>query len=92
MPFPGGYFVLSDGSKRCSCGNGCPSFGACMRGKNLHVLEAGAKANNREWDNHLDRYEYAVSQGIQPAGTTVEKVEAAIAVSQATDTPYRADL
>jgi hypothetical protein len=84
--------VLSDGSKRCSCGAGCHSFGACLRGKNLHVVGGDAKAHNYEWDHHLDRYEYAVGQGIQPAGTTVEAVETAIAVSQASDVPYRADL
>lgn len=83
--------MLSDGSKRCSCGRGCPSFGACLRGKNLHVVGGESKSVNHEWDHHLDRYAYAVSQGIQPEGTTVEAVETAIAVSRATDIPFRAD-
>jgi hypothetical protein len=46
---------------------------------------------NTDWDTHLDRYEYAVNQGIQPAGTLREQTEAAIAVSNATGVPYRAD-
>jgi hypothetical protein len=83
--------VLADGTKRCSCGKGCPSFGACMRGKNLHTVVGDSKAANYEWDRHLDRYEYAVGQGIQPASTLAEDTETAIAVSQATDTPFRAD-
>lgn len=84
--------MLSDGSKTCSCGRGCASFGACLRGKNLQTVVGESKSRNHEWDHHLDRYAYAVRQGIQPASTTVEGTETAIAISEAAGTPYRADV
>ena len=84
--------MLSDGSKTCSCGGGCHSFGACLRAKNIRTAVGEPRRVNREWDDHLDRYEYAVSQGIQPASTTVEATSTAVAISEATGEPYRADV
>lgn len=81
---------MSDGI-RCSCGAGCTTYGACLRGKRLHVLAAGQRHITSEWDTHLDRYEWAVQQGIQPSSTLREETEQAIAISELTGTPYRAD-
>lgn len=81
---------LVDGKKRCSCGQGCVSFGACMRRKGLRLAVGNAHDENREWDSHLDLYEYARRQGIQPESTMREATELAIAVSEATGEPYQA--
>jgi hypothetical protein len=80
-----------DGKKRCSCGDGCHSFGACLRGKRLRVVVGDSHEITSQWDSDLDRYEWAHRQGIQPASTMRDAVETAIAVSNATGVPYRAD-
>lgn len=82
---------MLDGDKRCSCGRGCSSFGACLRGKRLQFTDQAQRQITGDWDRHLDRYEWAVRQGIQPASTMREETEQAIAVSELTGTPYRAD-
>lgn len=63
-----------------------------MRRKNLRTAVGTRHDVVSEWDSHLDRYEYARNQGIQPAGTSIEATETAIAISEATGEPYRADL
>lgn len=83
---------MRDGNKRCSCGGGCATFGACLRRKGIRVLDPAQRHVTSEWDTHLDRYAWAVSQGIQPAGTLREDTEAAIAISNATGEPFRADV
>lgn len=82
---------MLDGAKRCTCGRGCATFGACLRRKRLQFPPAAQRQLTSDWDDHLDRYEWAVRQGIQPSSTLREETEAAIAVSEATGTPYRAD-
>lgn len=83
---------MLDGSKRCSCGQGCRTFGACLRGKRIQFPDAAQRHITGEWDTHLDRYEWAVRQGIQPVGTKREDTERAIAVSERTGEPFRADV
>jgi hypothetical protein len=29
--------MLSDGDKRCTCGEGCATYGECMRKKNIYT-------------------------------------------------------
>lgn len=82
---------MLDGGKRCSCGAGCPTFGACMRRKGIQFTDAGQRRITSDWDTHLDRYEWAIRQGIQPTSTLREETERAIAVSEATGEPFRAD-
>lgn len=61
------------------------SFGACLRGKRLslspHVNDTYS-TRQRAWDGELDRYAWARSQGVEPEGTTREKVDAAIAKAE----------
>lgn len=83
---------MIDGDKRCGCGRGCGTFGACIRGKRLQLTDPGQQYITAEWDDHLNRYEWAVRQGIQPDSTLREETDFAIAVSEATGEPYRADL
>lgn len=84
-----------------ACRTGCPtkdceSFAACLRGSGIRVAYANS-ANNQDytaqkkWDAELDYYRDTVRQGIQPDGTTREKIDAAVAMSDITGTAYRAD-
>lgn len=82
---------MIDGAKRCSCGNGCPTFGSCMRRKRLQLTDPSQRRITSEWDRHLDRYAWAVRQGIQPDSTLREETDYAIAVSEETGVPYRGD-
>lgn len=80
--------MLPDGTNRCARG--------CCKSQREHYLSlttvvGQAHDESTAWDTNLDRYEWAVKQGIQPEGTTPPQVEAAIAASQITDRPFRAD-
>lgn len=75
-----------------SCTTACPtqdhaSWGACVKAKGLQVSPAindnYGKAQ-RSLDRDLDHYESAVRQGLSPAGTTRDKVDAAIKEADAT--------
>jgi hypothetical protein len=83
---------MLDGNTRCSCGSGCPTYGACLRRKGIHIMDPGQRHITSDWDAHLDRYAWAVRNGIQPASTLREETEQAIAVSEATGEPFRADV
>lgn len=79
----------------CKEGNH-PTYGACMRSKRLSVtgLESTNPSFTREasraWDSELDAYAAARAQGIQPASTKREHIEAAVEVSQQLQTPFDA--
>lgn len=83
------------------CSSGCPtqdceSFASCMRSKGAKVAYANSAggwdySTQRKWDSELDNYRSAVAQGIQPDGTSQAKIDAAVAISDATGAPYRAD-
>jgi hypothetical protein len=86
---------LFDGSKRCSCGAGCPSFGNCLRSKRLNVgycrSAAGWDATReKKWDRELNAYRSARAEGIQPDGTTMSKIDKARELSDQTGTAYGA--
>jgi hypothetical protein len=60
---------------RCTCGAGCPTFGACIRRKGLRVgycqsAKGHDYSKQKAWDRELDLYRNARAQGIQPGGTT----------------------
>lgn len=80
---------------RCTCGAGHPTFGACIRAKNIRVAYCQswkdfdytrAKSNQKE----LDAYKHAREQGIQPAGTTMSAVRTALDVSDNLGSAYNA--
>lgn len=68
-----------------SCTTACPtqdhaSWGACVRAKGLQVSPAindNYGTRQRALDSDLNHYESAVRQGLSPAGTTRDKVDAA---------------
>lgn len=78
-----------------ACSTSCPTqdhgtFGACMRAKNLqlnpNLSNTGA---SKAWDRELQAYRDARSQGIQPSGTTMNKIREAEEISQKTGQAFR---
>lgn len=78
----------------CKCPEGGhPTFGACVRSKNLRIAYA---ASSRGWDaskekahqRELDAYADARRQGIQPDGTRMAQVEKAVQISNETGSAY----
>lgn len=81
--------------KRCSCGKGCATFGACLRNKRLNIgycrSAAGMdKTRQDKWDKELDAYRSARAEGIQPDGTTMDKITKAKRISDETGIAYGA--
>lgn len=85
-----------------ACASSCKTqdhatYGECMRSKN--VATTGLETTNpsfsttrqKKWDKELDAYENATRQGVQPEGTTMPKIQAAMKASEETGTAYRAD-
>ena len=73
----------------------CPSYAACLRGKGTRVAycnSAGGRdyTQQKKWDKNLSDYKDARAQGIQPSGTSPDKVRAAVEISNATGTAYEA--
>lgn len=78
---------------RCACG--CPTYGAHLRSKNLRVGYARSAAGmdattQKRWDAELEAYRDARSQGIQPAGTRMSQVRAALDASDASGSAFDA--
>lgn len=83
--------------KGARCSSACltkdhRTFGECMRAKNLNLnpnlADTGA---SKAHDAELQAYRDARSQGIQPAGTTMNKVREAVEISQQTGRAFQAD-
>lgn len=83
--------MLSDGAKRCGCGAGCKTFGACLRGKRITTTVGLDTFLPNFTEHRLDEYDDAVRQGVQPATTQLADVRAAMRTSDATGTAFRAD-
>lgn len=86
-----------------ACASSCKtqdhrSYGECMRSKRIATcgLETTdpsfSTTRQKKWDKELDAYESAVRQGVQPEGTTMPKINAAMRESEATGVPYRAEV
>lgn len=54
-------------------------------------IKGFSRDKDKAWNRELDAYAAAKRQGIQPAGTKMEQVEAALAISDKTGLPFRAD-
>ena len=82
------------------CRSGCKtqdhqSWGACARAANMRVAYCGvgdgdATAQKR-WDQSLELYRQARKQGIQPEGTTLNKVRNALELSDRVGAAYGRD-
>lgn len=82
------------------CRTGCPtqdhvSWGECARAANMRVAYCGIGGGDataqRKWDQELDLYRAARKQGIQPDGTTANKVTEALRASDAAGAAYGKD-
>lgn len=74
------------------CRTGCPtqnhtSYAACCRGLQLNSGE-DRTFKQRAWDAELQAYRNAVSEGIQPDGTSMAKIDAAKKKSDAVGVAY----
>ena len=69
----------------------------CFGCKGLSVQMNAGDADSRKFmsnkrhNRELDAYRDAVKQGIQPAGTTMDKIEAAVKASETLGRPYNAE-
>lgn len=67
------------------------SFGECMRSKNLQLNPrlADAGASHKAWDRELNSYKDAYDQGIRPHGTTQDKIDEAVRISNETGVAFQ---
>jgi hypothetical protein len=70
-----------------------PCFGCKAKGLQLSTGDANGRAAmpKRKWEGELQAYRDARRQGIQPAGTTMEKIEAAHKASENLGRAYNAE-
>lgn len=83
-----------------NCTSGCKTkdhstWGECMRAKHAVVAYSGigggdASAQKR-WDSELQMYRDARAQGIQPDGTSMRQIEAALDASDKAGAAYGRD-
>ncbi len=70
--------ALFDGTKRCGCGAGHETFGACLRSKNLFTPKADAHLAIQGWDRTLDDFDKCVDGGVVPETTRRPDVNVAL--------------
>ena len=75
-----------------NCGEEC--FGCKARGLQLNTGDASSQKamSNKRWDGELSEYRKATAEGIQPAGTSMEKIQEARRASEAMGSAYNADV
>ena len=83
-----------------ACRSGCPtqdhgSWGDCLRASNIQMSTGDANGElvnngwtNKKWDSELKLYREARAQGIQPEGTSTDKIRKAMDVSDKTGHAY----
>lgn len=82
------------------CTTGCPtqnheSYGECLRAKKPKVAYCNSAGGHdytaqKKWDRDLAAYKDARAQGIQPASTRRNAVDAAVQASESTGTAFQA--
>ena len=74
-----------------NCDDDC--FGCKARSLQLNTGDANSSKamSNKKWNGELDAYRAARAQGIQPAGTSMAHVKAAVEASNAMGSAYDAD-
>lgn len=80
---------MDDGQKRCSCGAGCETFGACLRRKGIQ-LAGPDHGHFVKRARVLGRYEAARREGIQPQSPLTRHVAKAVRASDREGVAYRA--
>jgi hypothetical protein len=84
-----------------NCTSGCRtrdhnSYGECLKSKSVGTYLASPSKGldgtaQKRWDAELDLYRKARSEGIQPDGTTLNKVTEAMRLSDAAGAAYGRD-
>ena len=74
-----------------NCDDDC--FGCKARSLQLNTGDANSSKamSNKKWNGELDAYRAARAQGIQPSGTSMAHVKAAVEASNAMGSAYDAD-
>lgn len=88
VPFKGEEDIDID---HVNCDEDC--FGCKARSLQLNTGDANSQKamSNKKWHGELDAYRAARAQGIQPAGTSMAHVKAAVEASNAMGSAYDAD-
>lgn len=82
-----------------ACRTGCltgghESWGACARAANLRVaycgIGGGDATKEKKWQAEISAYRSARAEGIQPAGTSMAKVNQARKMADKTGTAWQA--
>lgn len=82
------------------CRTGCPTgghktWGECARAANLRIAYCGIGGGDataqKKWDSELEDYRKARAQGIQPEGTTRNKINRAVKLSDTVGAAYGRD-
>lgn len=70
-----------------------PCFGCKAKGLSLNTGDASSQKvmSNKKWDGELNAYREARAQGVQPAGTSMEQVRAAMNASEVMGKAFNAD-
>lgn len=89
-PFPHEEQVVSIDHVECDTN---PCFGCKARGLQLNTGDANSQKtmSNKKWNGELDAYRKARAQGIQPAGTSMAHVKAAVDASNVMGKAFDAD-
>jgi hypothetical protein len=76
-----------------ACRSGCltkdhASYGDCLRAANFRIAYCGVGGGDattqKNWDKGIEAYRSAKAQGIQPAGTKLSQIRAAVEKSDRT--------
>lgn len=81
-----------------ACRSGCrtqdhANWGECARASNISIgagESAPGQYTAKSWDKELDAYKDARAQGIQPEGTSMDKISAAVKASEKMGKAYDA--
>ncbi len=89
-PFPHEDQVVSIDHTECDAN---PCFGCKARGLQLNTGDANSQKqmSNKKWNGELDAYRAARAQGIQPAGTSMAHIKAAVEASDTMGKAFDAD-
>lgn len=71
---------MIDGDKRCGCGRGHETFGACLRAKHIRLGDLG-HGTVKQFDADQQAYADARWQGIQPSSPLRPDVDRAVRIS-----------
>lgn len=89
-PFPHEDQVISIDHTECDIN---PCFGCKAKGLSMNTGDANSQKqmSNKKWNGELDAYRAARAQGIQPAGTSMAHIKAAVEASDVMGSAFDAD-